>query len=120
MLVRYEFCTWSRRSSRFPTHVDVFPSVAHRGLDGAVILVQPLSFALGDGYDGDQDNDGDTDNDGDKDDDECSGGDDDDDYHVSNGGGGGRGGGGDAEVDATPAATIIICTKVELKPSAQF
>ena len=31
-------------------------SVARRGLDGAVILVQPLSFALGDGYDGDNDN----------------------------------------------------------------
>ena len=70
-------------------------------------MVQSLSFALSDGYDGDKDNDGD------KDDDEGSGGDDDDDYDVSNGG-------GDAEVDATPAATIIICTKVELKPSAQF
>ena len=85
--------------------------MAHRGLDGAVILVQPLSFAHGDDYDGDKDNDGD------KDDDECSGGDDND-NHVSNGGDGGDG--GDAEVDATPAATIIICTKVELKPSAQF
>ena len=116
MLVRYEFCPWPRRRSRFSTHADVFPNVAHRGLDGAVILVQPLSFALGDGYCGDKDNDGD------KDDDEGSGGDDDDDYDVSNGdGGGGDGGdGGDAEVDATPAATIIICTKVELKPSAQF
>ena len=40
----------------FSTHADVFPNVAHRGLDGAVILVQPLSFALGDGYDGDNDN----------------------------------------------------------------
>ena len=109
LLVRYEFCQWSKRSSRFSTRVDVFPNVAQRGLDGAVILEQPLSFAPGHRYDGDKDNDGD------KDDDECSGGDDDDDYHVSNGGGG-----GDAEVDATPAATIIICTKVELKPSAQF
>ena len=88
LLVRYEFCQWSKRSSRFSAHVDVFPNVAHRGLDGAVILVQPLSFALGDGYDGDKYNDGD------KDDDECSGGDDDDDYHVSNGGGGGGGDGG--------------------------
>ena len=110
MLVRYEFCPWPRRRSRFSTHADVFPNVAHRGLDGAVILVQPLSFALGDGYDGDKDNDGD------KDDDEGSGGDEDDYYDVSSGGGDG----GDAEVDATPAATIIICTKVELKPSAQF
>ena len=73
-------------------------------------MVQSLSFALGDGYCGDKDNDGD------KDDDEGSGGDDDDDHDDSCGGGGG----GDAEVDATPAATIIICTKVELKPSAQF
>ena len=79
MLVRYEFCLWSRRSSRFSTHADVFPNVAHRGLDGAVILVQPLSFALGDGYCGDKDNDGD------KDDDEGSGGDDDDDYDDSSG-----------------------------------
>ena len=110
LLVRYEICQWSKRSYRFSTRVDVFPNVAHRGLDGAVILVQPLSFALGDGYDGDKDNDGH------KDDDECSGGDDDDDYDDSSDGGGG----GDAEVDATPAATIIICTKVELKPSAQF
>ena len=110
LLVRYEFCQWSKRSSRFSTRVDVFPNVAHRGLDGAVILVQPLSFALGDDYDGNKNNDGD------KADDEGSGGDDDDDYHVSNSGGDG----GDAEVDATPAATIIICTKVELKPSAQF
>ena len=107
LLVRYEICQWSKRSYCFSTRVDVFPNVAQRGLDGAVILEQPLSFAPGHRYDGDKDNDGD------KDDDECSGGDDDDDYHVSNGG-------GDAEVDATPAATIIICTKVELKPSAQF